>query len=55
MIDKLDKFIFLANFIVLNFEEDKEISIILGTPFLATGRVLIDVQNSELTIRVLTP
>ena len=39
---KVDKFIFPADFIVLDME-DKEIPIILGRPFLATGRALIDV------------
>ena len=40
---KVDKFIFVVDFIVLEMEEDKEIPIILGRPFLATGRDLIDV------------
>ena len=40
---KVDKFIFPAKFIILDMEEDKEVSIILGISFLATGRVLIDV------------
>ena len=40
---KVDKFIFTADFIVLDMEEDKEIPIILGRPFLATGKALIDV------------
>ena len=34
---KVDKFIFPKDFIVLDMEEDKEIPIILGMPFLATG------------------
>ena len=45
---KVDKFIFRANFIVLDMEEDKEIPIILGRPFLATDKVIIDVQRGEL-------
>ena len=49
---KVDKFIFPTNFIVLDMEEDKEIPIILGMPFLATGRALIDVQKGELRLRV---
>ena len=49
---KVDKFIFLADFIVLDMEEDKEIPIILGRPFLATGRAMIDVQRGELKLRV---
>nr|XP_017227786.1 PREDICTED: uncharacterized protein LOC108203384 [Daucus carota subsp. sativus] len=42
---KVDKFIFPADFIVLDYEADREVPIILGRPFLATGRTLIDVQN----------
>ena len=49
---KVDKFIFTTDFIVLDMEEDKEIPIILGMPFLATGRTMIDVQRGELTLRV---
>ena len=47
---KVDKFIFPADFIVLDMEEDKEIPIILGRPFLVTGRVMIDVQKGELKL-----
>ena len=49
---KVDKFIFPTDFIVLDMEEDKEIPIILGKPFLATGRAMIDVQRGELKLRV---
>ena len=49
---KVDKFIFLVDFVVLDFEAGKEVPIILGRPFLATGKTLIDVQKGELTMRV---
>ena len=49
---KVDKFIFLVDFIILDMEEDKEVPIILGRPFLAMGRALIDVQKGELRLRV---
>ncbi|KAH9750390.1 hypothetical protein KPL71_013860 [Citrus sinensis] len=49
---KVDKFIFPVDFIVLDFEADKEAPIILGRPFLATRKTLIDVQKEELTMRV---
>ena len=52
MLVKVDKFIFLAYFVVLDMEEDFEIPIILGCPFLATGKVIIDVQQGKLTLRV---
>ncbi|XP_062119267.1 uncharacterized protein LOC133833019 [Humulus lupulus] len=49
---KVDKFIFPADFIVLDMKEDMDVPIILGRPFLATGQALIDVQKGELTLRV---
>ena len=49
---KINKFIVPVDFIVLDFEADKEVLIILGRPFLATGKTLIDVQKGELTMRV---
>ena len=33
---KVDKFIFPVDFIILDFEADMEVPIILGRPFLAT-------------------
>ena len=42
---KVDKFIFPVDFIVLDFEVDKEVSVILGRHFLATRKSLIDVQK----------
>ena len=47
---KVNKFIFLVDFIILDMKEDKEIPIILGRPYLATGRALIDVQKGELML-----
>ena len=49
---KVDKFIFSVDFIVLDFKVDKEVPIILGRPFLATRKTLIDVQKGDLTMRV---
>ncbi|XP_038882389.1 uncharacterized protein LOC120073658 [Benincasa hispida] len=49
---QVGKFIFPVDFVILDYEADREIPIILGHPFLATGRALIDVQKEELTIRV---
>ncbi|XP_062094154.1 uncharacterized protein LOC133800216 [Humulus lupulus] len=40
---RVDKFIFPADFIMLDYEADREVPIILGRPFLAIGRTLIDV------------
>ncbi|XP_075474098.1 uncharacterized protein LOC142505136 [Primulina tabacum] len=49
---KVDKFIFPVDFVVLDMEEDREIPLILGRPFLATGGVLIDVHKGELVLRL---
>ncbi|XP_075489547.1 uncharacterized protein LOC142528388 [Primulina tabacum] len=48
----VDKFIFPADFVVLDMEEDVEMPLILGRPFLATGKALIDVQEGKLRLRV---
>ncbi|XP_049406126.1 uncharacterized protein LOC125869720 [Solanum stenotomum] len=40
---KVDRFIFLADFVILDCEIDGEIPIILVRQFLATGRALVDV------------
>ncbi|XP_024046398.1 uncharacterized protein LOC112498899 [Citrus sinensis] len=48
----VDKFIFPVDFIVLDLEADKDVPIILGKPFLITGKTLIDVQKMELTMQV---
>ena len=49
---KVGKFVFLVEFVVINIEEDKQVPLLLGRPFLATGAALIDVKKRELTLRV---
>ena len=49
---KVNKFIFLIYFIILDIEEDKEFPIIMGRPFLVTRKAMIDVQKGELRLRV---
>ena len=44
----VDKFIFPADFVILDMEEQAEIPIILRRPFLATGRAIVDVQDGSL-------
>ncbi|XP_016178162.1 uncharacterized protein LOC107620531 [Arachis ipaensis] len=41
-----------ANFVVLDSDKDEGDSIILGRPFLATARAIIDVEQGELTLRM---
>ncbi|XP_027362847.1 uncharacterized protein LOC113870454 [Abrus precatorius] len=49
---KVDKLIFPTEFVILDMDEDSEVPVILGRPFLATGRALIDVQQGQLMLRV---
>lgn len=49
---KFGKFIIPADFVVLDIEEDKNVPIILGRPFLAIGDAIIEVQKRILTLRV---
>ena len=42
---KVGKFIFPVNFVVMKMEEDNQVPLLLGRPFLATGAALIDVQK----------
>ncbi|XP_015940377.1 uncharacterized protein LOC107465905 [Arachis duranensis] len=49
---KVEKFFLLADFVILDMEEDPNTPIILGRPLLATGRALIDVEKGELLLRV---
>nr|XP_016505012.1 PREDICTED: uncharacterized protein LOC107822939 [Nicotiana tabacum] len=49
---QVGKFVFPADFIILDCQVDEEIPIILGRPFLATGRALIDCETVELKMRL---
>nr|GEV94291.1 hypothetical protein [Tanacetum cinerariifolium] len=49
---KVGTFHFLADFIVVDFDADPRVPLILRRSFLKTGRSLIDVFEGELTLRV---
>ncbi|GJX26672.1 reverse transcriptase domain-containing protein [Tanacetum coccineum] len=49
---RVDGFTFLADFVVVNFELDPRVPIILGRPFLRTAKALIDLYEKKLTLRV---
>ncbi|XP_016199708.1 uncharacterized protein LOC107640720 [Arachis ipaensis] len=49
---KIGEFIFPTDFVNLDMEEKGHSSIILGWPFLATARAIIDVEKGEMTLRV---
>ncbi|XP_020979348.1 uncharacterized protein LOC110271961 [Arachis ipaensis] len=49
---KVEDLFLLVDFVILDMGEDTDDSIILGRPFLATGRALIDVEKGELVLRL---
>nr|GEV29781.1 hypothetical protein [Tanacetum cinerariifolium] len=46
---QVDKFTFLADFVVVDYDVDPRIPLILGRPFLRTARVLVDKSNYPLS------
>nr|GEW17866.1 DNA-directed DNA polymerase [Tanacetum cinerariifolium] len=49
---KVRKFSFLAEFVVVDYDVDSRVPLILRRPFLRTARELIDIHGEELTLRV---
>nr|GEU92073.1 reverse transcriptase domain-containing protein [Tanacetum cinerariifolium] len=49
---KVGVFHFPTDFVVVDFEPDLRVPLILGRCFLKTGRALIDVHKGELTLRI---
>nr|GEV85868.1 reverse transcriptase domain-containing protein [Tanacetum cinerariifolium] len=49
---KVGMFHFPSDFVVVDFEPDPRVPLILGRCFLKTGRALIDVHKGELTLRI---
>ncbi|XP_070023381.1 uncharacterized protein LOC142175530 [Nicotiana tabacum] len=49
---QVGSFIFPADFVILDYKPDQEVPFILGHPFLATGRAIIDVCEGRMTMRV---
>ncbi|GJZ21387.1 reverse transcriptase domain-containing protein, partial [Tanacetum coccineum] len=46
------KFVFPADFVILQMEEDDKLPLILGRPFLHTTDAIIRVKNKELNLGV---
>ena len=46
------KFIFLVDFVILDFEKDEDIPLIFSMPFLYTAKAIIDGYDGTLTLRV---
>nr|GFD22042.1 reverse transcriptase domain-containing protein [Tanacetum cinerariifolium] len=49
---KVGRIHFSTDFVVVNFDADPRVPLILGRSFLKTGHALIDVYEGELTLRV---
>nr|GEW70559.1 hypothetical protein [Tanacetum cinerariifolium] len=49
---QVGKFTFPADFVVVDYDVDPRVSLILGRPFLGMARALVDVYGEELTLRV---
>jgi len=52
LIVKVDKFLFPVDFVVMDMEEDAEVPLILGRPFMKTTKVMIDVDKGQLKVCV---
>ncbi|GJR20075.1 reverse transcriptase domain-containing protein [Tanacetum coccineum] len=52
VIVKVEKFNFLADFVIVDFEDYPRVPIILGRPFLRTERSLVDLYEEKITLRV---
>ncbi|GJX50315.1 reverse transcriptase domain-containing protein [Tanacetum coccineum] len=48
---KVGKFHYPADFVVVDYDADPRVPLILGRPFLRTARALIDVYGEEITLR----
>lgn len=42
--------VFKADFVILDVDKDTDVPIILGQPFLATSRALMDIQDGKMTL-----
>ncbi|GJU72369.1 DNA-directed DNA polymerase [Tanacetum coccineum] len=51
LLAKISKFIFPVDIAVLEMDKDELVSIILGRPFLATSRAVIDIHEGKLSLR----
>ncbi|GJW93924.1 reverse transcriptase domain-containing protein [Tanacetum coccineum] len=52
MLVQVRKFVFLADLVILQMEEDDKVPLILGRPFLHTDDAIIRVKNKELNLGV---
>ncbi|XP_058759931.1 uncharacterized protein LOC131633239 [Vicia villosa] len=51
MLVKVDKFLFPVDFVVVDMEEDRDVPLILGRPFMKTTRMMIDIDDGIMKVR----
>jgi len=49
---KVDRFMFPVDFVVMDIEEDTEVPLILGRPFMKMAKVIINVDDGKLKVKV---
>ena len=49
---KVDKFLFPVDFVVMDMDDDNEVPLIPGRPFVKTAKFFIDVDDGKLIVRV---
>ena len=49
---KVRHFIFLVDFVIMDIEEDTEIPLILGRPFILTANCVVDMGNGNLELSI---
>ena len=49
---KVDKFIFPADFVVMDMKEDLEVPLILGRAFMNIARILVNVHDGQIKLGV---
>ncbi|XP_058726087.1 uncharacterized protein LOC131597403 [Vicia villosa] len=52
MLVKVEKFLFPVDFVVVDMEEDRDVPLILGRPFMKTTRMMIDIDDGIMKVRV---
>ncbi|XP_058761494.1 uncharacterized protein LOC131634887 [Vicia villosa] len=49
---KVDKFLFPVDFVVVDMEEDRDVPLNLGSPFMKTAQMMIDIDDGLMKVRV---
>lgn len=49
---KVDKFYFPLDFVIRDIEEDIKVPLIVGRPFMKVAKIILDVDNDKLKVKV---